>query len=201
MTIPKYQEIPQLAQILVASAKKIGIDIKLNMVTSTAYYAGTYSGGKTGRGTTPWLNTPLNITDYGHRAVPNVFLTSAFKTGGVWSSSDYSNKTFDKTVDAYTAALTLSQQRKFAGVARADAAQGHAGRDPVFLQVDAGRGRRGSRASYPSAIGTQYLLEDLARIAPDVDRSDRGAASARRPGAIRRRLRSLVSCSSGSAMR
>ncbi len=117
LTTEKYIEIPQLAQILAASAKKIGIDIKLNIITSDAYYGGTYSGGATGRGTTPWLNTPLNITDYGHRAVPNVVISSAFKTGGVWNSADYANKAFDTAVDAYSAALTLKEQRKYTGIA------------------------------------------------------------------------------------
>ncbi len=117
LTTEKYIEIPQLAQILAASAKKVGIDIKLNIITSDAYYGGTYDGGATGRGTTPWLNTPLNITDYGHRAVPNVVASSAFKSKGVWSSSNYANPAFDKAYDAYSAALTLKQQRKYTGIA------------------------------------------------------------------------------------
>ena len=156
MTIPRYQEIPQLAQILVASAKKIGIDIKLNVVTYTAYYAGTYSGGKTGRGTTPWLNTPLNITDYGHRGVPNVFLTSAFKTGGVWSSSDYSNKKFDKTVDLYTAAPTLAQQRKYAGIAQRILLEDTPVILPFFFRWTQAASKR-VNGFVPAAIGTQYL--------------------------------------------
>ena len=118
LTTEKYVEIPQLAQILAASAKKVGIDIKLNIITPNAYYGGTYEGGATGRGTTPWLNTPLNITDYGHRAVPNVVASSAFKSGGVWSSSNYANPAFDKAYDAYAAALTLKEQRKYTGIAQ-----------------------------------------------------------------------------------
>ena len=117
LTTEKYIEIPQLAQVLAASAKKVGINIKLNIITSEAYYGGTYSGGATGRGTTPWLNTPLNITDYGHRAVPNVVTSSAFLTGGVWSSSNYASPAFDKAYAAYSAALTLKEQRKYTGIA------------------------------------------------------------------------------------
>ena len=149
LTTEKYIEIPQLAQILAASAKKVGIDIKLNIITPEAYYGGTYSGGATGRGTTPWLNTPLNITDYGHRAVPNVVASSAFKTGGVWSSSNYANPAFDKAYDAYSAALTLKEQRKYTGIATAAPAAGHAGDHPVLLQLDDGGARRRSRATRP----------------------------------------------------
>ena len=118
LTTEKYEEIPQLSQILAASAKKVGINIKLNIIDPNAYYGGTYEGGATGRGTTPWLNTPLNITDYGHRAVPNVVASSAFKSKGVWSSSNYANAAFDKAYDAYAAALTLKEQRKYTGIAQ-----------------------------------------------------------------------------------
>ena len=114
LTTEKFAEIPQLAQILVSSVKKIGIDMSINLITSDAYYGGTYSGGATGRGTTPWLNTPINITDWAARATPNVVLNSAFATGGVWSSSDYTNAKIDALIKQYTAALRLKDQRKYA---------------------------------------------------------------------------------------
>ena len=41
----------------------------------------------------------MNITDWGHRPVPNVYLTSAFQTKGVWNAAHYSNKTFDALVE------------------------------------------------------------------------------------------------------
>ena len=156
LTAPQYQEIPQLAQILVASAKKIGIDMKINLMTYTAYYAGTYSGGKTGRGTNPWLNTPINITDYGHRAVPNVFLNSAFKTGGVWSASDYANKAFDKAVDAYAAAPTLAMQRKYSGVAEKILLRDTPVILPFFFNWTQAASKK-VKGFVPNGIGTQYL--------------------------------------------
>ena len=146
------------------------------------YYAGTYSGGKTGRGTTPWLNTPLNITDYGHRAVPNVFLTSAFKTGGVWNAADYSNKTFDKAVDAYTAALTLSQQRKFAGVAERILLRDTPVIIPYFFKwtqaaVEEGQGLR------PVRDRDAVPVEDLARDSAGRRSFGPGRRETQRPGA------------------
>ncbi len=114
LTTEKFAEIPQLAQILASSVKKIGIDMSLDIITSDAYYGGTYAGGATGRGTTPWLNTPINITDWAARATPNVVLNSAFATGGVWSGSDYTNAKLDKLIKQYTAALRLKDQRKYA---------------------------------------------------------------------------------------
>jgi len=107
-------EIPQLAQILERSVKAIGIDMKLVIVNATAYFAGSQTGPPSGWGTTPWLNTPINITDWGHRAVPNVLLNSAFKTKGIWNAAHYSNKTFDRAVKNFNAAIPLSDQRKYA---------------------------------------------------------------------------------------
>ena len=55
----------------------------------------------------------MNITDWGHRAVPNVLITSAFKSKGVWNAAHYSNKTFDKAANAFFGAIALSDQRKY----------------------------------------------------------------------------------------
>lgn len=106
-------EIPQLAQILQRSVKAIGIDIKLHILNATAYFAGSQTGPPSGWGSTPWLNTPMNVTDWGHRAVPNVLINSAFKTKGVWNAAHYSNKAFDGAASNFNAAIALSDQRKY----------------------------------------------------------------------------------------
>ena len=113
LTTEKTGEIPQLAQIIQRSVKAIGIDMKLVILTSTAYFAGAQDGPPLGWGTTPWLNAPMNITDWGHRAVPNVLIDSAFKSKGVWNAAHYSNKAFDKAANAFFAAIALSDQRKY----------------------------------------------------------------------------------------
>ncbi len=113
LTTEQVGEIPQLAQIIQRSVKAIGIKMKLQILTSTAYFAGSQSGGPGGLGTTPWLNTPMNITDWGHRAVPNVILNSALETGGVWNAAHYSNKAYDRAVKSYEGAVALKDQRKY----------------------------------------------------------------------------------------
>jgi peptide/nickel transport system substrate-binding protein len=156
LTTEKFQEIPQLAQILAASAKKIGVDIKLNIITSDAYYGGTYSGGATGRGTTPWLNSPMDITDWGHRSVPNVLLNSAVQTGGVWNEADYSNKKVDAAIKSYSGALSLKDQRKYARQIELQMLHDSPYIFPYFFRwTQAGSKRvKGFKAD---AIGTQYL--------------------------------------------
>jgi len=113
LTTEKTGEIPQLAQIIQRSVKALGIDMTLNILTSTAYFAGTQDGPPLGWGNTPWLNAPMNITDWGHRAVPNVVLTAAFKTKGVWNAAHYSNPKFDKILESFLGAIALKDQRKY----------------------------------------------------------------------------------------
>lgn len=114
LTTEKVGEIPQLAQIIQRSVKAIGIDMSIKLLTATAYFDGKQDGPPTGWGTTPWLNAPMNITDWGHRAVPNVFLTSALQTKGVWNAAHYSNKQFDRIAKSYIGAISLADQRRYA---------------------------------------------------------------------------------------
>jgi peptide/nickel transport system substrate-binding protein len=113
LTTEQVGEIPQLAQIIQTSAKAIGIDIKLRILTSSAYFAGSQTGKPSGWGTTPWLNAPIDITDWGHRPVPNVYLTAALMTKGPWNAAHYSNKTFDRYARSYVAAISLKDQRRY----------------------------------------------------------------------------------------
>jgi peptide/nickel transport system substrate-binding protein len=115
LTTEQTGEIPQLAQIIQRSVRAIGITMHLQILTATAYFAGSQSGPPSGWGTTPWLNTPMNITDWGHRAVPNVYLTAAFESKGVWNAAHYSNKQFDRAARAFIGSISRKDQQKHAG--------------------------------------------------------------------------------------
>jgi peptide/nickel transport system substrate-binding protein len=114
LTTYKAFELPALAQIIQSSVKAIGIKMGLRILTATAYYAGSQLGPPKGWGTTPWLNTPINITDWGGRAIPNVYLTGSLKSKGVWNASHYSSKQFDSLAGSYIAAISVKDQRKYA---------------------------------------------------------------------------------------
>jgi peptide/nickel transport system substrate-binding protein len=115
LTTEQTQEIPQLAQIIQRSVKAIGNKMNLNIETVSAYFAGSQSGPPSGWGTTPWLNAPVSITDWGHRAVPNVYLTAAFESKGIWNAAHYSNKAFDTAAKRYVGAIAVKDQRKYSG--------------------------------------------------------------------------------------
>ncbi len=113
LTTQKTQELPELAQLIQSSVRSIGIKMKLNILTSTAYFAGSQTGPPLGYGSTPWLNTPMNITDWGFRPVPNVYLTSGFVTKGVWNAAHYSNRRFDSLAKSYLSAIAVKDQRRY----------------------------------------------------------------------------------------
>jgi peptide/nickel transport system substrate-binding protein len=88
--------------------------MKIDIMTSTAYFDGKYGPGGGDWGNTPWLNTPLNITDWGHRSVPNVYLSSALEYAGVWNAAHYNNPAFDAVAKKYVAAISLTDQKTYA---------------------------------------------------------------------------------------
>ena len=103
-------EIPDYAQIIQSSARQAGIDIRLEILSGGEYYGAP--PGQDYATTTPWLNREATITDYGHRAIPNVYLTAAFQTGGEWNASKYSNRRFDAALKSYIGAVDLAAQRR-----------------------------------------------------------------------------------------
>jgi peptide/nickel transport system substrate-binding protein len=110
-----FVEIPQYAQIIAESAKQIGVNISLKVESSTQYY------GKATFGNSDWLDATMSLVDYGHRSVPNVFLTAPLQTTnakggtGAWNAAHFSNAQYDKLVTQYIAAADLSTQKSLAG--------------------------------------------------------------------------------------
>jgi len=104
-----YQEIPQLAQVIVADAAKAGIKIAPKIQSQTVYY------GKSTYGNSPWLDGIMSLVDYGDRGVPNVYLTAPLTSAGTWNAARFKNKTYDSLVKQYVAATDLQTQKQIAG--------------------------------------------------------------------------------------
>jgi len=105
-------EIPDLAQLVKNYAEQIGVKINLKITDAATYYGDGVFGKST------WLDSVMGITDYGHRPVPNVYLTAPLSGDpkiGVWNSAHFKNDTYDGLVRDYVAALDLDSQR---GVAK-----------------------------------------------------------------------------------
>jgi peptide/nickel transport system substrate-binding protein len=156
LTTYKAFELPALAQIIQSSVKAIGINMTLRILTDVAYYAGTQLGPPKGWGTTPWLNTPINITDWGGRAVPNVYLTSSLMSKGVWNASHYSNQRFDRLAKSFIAAIALKDQRKYAKQLEEIMLHDTPAMYPYFY-FQLGGGRKRVRGYYADPQGAVYL--------------------------------------------
>ena len=110
-----FLEIPEYAQIIVQAAAAIGVKINLTVESSTQYY------GKATFGNSDWLDATMSLVDYGHRSVPNVFLTSPLQTynatsgTGTWNAAHFNNAQYDTLVAQYIASSDLSTQRSLAG--------------------------------------------------------------------------------------
>jgi len=108
-------EIPQYAQIVAEAAKTIGVNINVKIESSSVYY------GKATFGNSDWLDATMSMVDYGHRSVPNVFLTAPLQTinakkgTGSWNAAHFSNAQYDKLSNQYIATVDLTTQRKIAG--------------------------------------------------------------------------------------
>ena len=110
-----FLEIPQFAQIVAQAAAPLGVKINLKVESTSAYY------GQATFGDSDWLDAEMSLVDYGHRSVPNVFLTAPLETinakagTGAWNAAHFANAQYDKLAAQYIAAIDLSTQRSVAG--------------------------------------------------------------------------------------
>ena len=92
------------------------MDIQLEVMSADDYYG----GGADYYATTPWINRPATITEYGARGVPNLFLAAAYESDGIWNAAHYKNPTFDAAAKTYFSAAEIKSQRvatkKMAGI-------------------------------------------------------------------------------------
>ena len=95
----------------------------------------------------------MGITDYGHRGVPNVFLTAPLPSKGSGTRRTSRTPTYDRLVEDYIAALDLGAQRARGEEDPGAAARRDADHLPVLLLLpDRGR-RRTSGNVEVSAMG------------------------------------------------
>lgn len=109
LTTEKYLEIPDYAVLIQNAVKEIGGNIKLEILDQGTYY------GDAVPGKSPWLDSTMGITDYGHRGVPNVYLQAPLASTGTWNAAHFNNAEYDGLVKSYVGSLDLESQRATAG--------------------------------------------------------------------------------------
>jgi peptide/nickel transport system substrate-binding protein len=110
ITTHRLQEIPDYAAAIQRYGKQAGININIELQSDDEYYG----GGADYYATTPWINKPSTITEWGSRAVPNVYLTAAFASDGIWNAAHYKNAQCDAAIKSYLSAVDIKTQRKYA---------------------------------------------------------------------------------------
>ncbi len=94
-----------------AYARQAGIEIGIEVMDVGKYYDAEPAGADYFT-TTPWLNRPCTLTEYGARGVPNIYLTRAYMSTGDWNASHYKNSEFDSLARTYLGAAEVTAQRK-----------------------------------------------------------------------------------------
>jgi peptide/nickel transport system substrate-binding protein len=101
-------DLPDYAAAVQAVGRQAGMDIDLEVMSADDYYG----GGADYANTTPWLNRPATITEYGARGAPNLFMTAAYMSDGIWNAAHYKNAAFDAAARSYLSAAEIPAQRQ-----------------------------------------------------------------------------------------
>ncbi|WP_432991934.1 ABC transporter substrate-binding protein [Dactylosporangium sp. CA-233914] len=105
LTTARLFECVDHATLIKQMAKDAGFDITLNILTPDAYFA---SGSNS-----PWLNSPLAITNWGSRGSASQIIEATVLTSSTSNSAHYANPTLDELVKTFDAEL---DQDKRAGI-------------------------------------------------------------------------------------
>ena len=106
------QEIALLAEVVQSQLKDIGMDITLNVESTSTFYdrwclvydSTTEPAGCDG-------GAEFGIVDYGNRGTPDVYLVKAYATGE-WNSAHYLSEEFNAAVKEYQASLDLETRKE-----------------------------------------------------------------------------------------
>jgi peptide/nickel transport system substrate-binding protein len=119
LTTWNFLDHPDHAAAIQAYGRQAGIEVGIEVMDSSKYYDSEPAGADYAT-TTPWLNRPATLTEYGARGVPNIYLTRAYMSTGDWNASHYKNPAFDALARTYLGAAEVAAQRaatkKMAGI-------------------------------------------------------------------------------------
>ncbi len=108
------REIPEMAAVIQQNAAEAGIDLTVDTQDNSTFYGDSWCPG--GTDDRPCADADeVGIVDYGHRPIPDIYLSAALGTGGVWNSSNYANPDFDALLSSYRTSIDVAGQRKAIG--------------------------------------------------------------------------------------
>jgi peptide/nickel transport system substrate-binding protein len=111
LTVAKYLENPQYAQLIKAQCEPAGIKVTIKQMSYEAYYAGSSDDYE---GTTPWLNAAMDIVEWGSRPTPGVYAQAMLLPTSTWSSSHWDNADFTSTFNSYMSTADEAKRTEYA---------------------------------------------------------------------------------------
>jgi peptide/nickel transport system substrate-binding protein len=112
LTVAKYLENPQLAQLIQDQCKPAGITVKINQMSYTEFYAGSDADYY---GTTPWIVAPMTIVEWGSRPSPGIYAAAMLLPDAVWSSSHWDDPAFLSAFDEYQSTIDEAERKDLGG--------------------------------------------------------------------------------------
>ena len=106
-------DMSNLAIVAADGMKKAGINVKLIGGDYGTFYGKYWCPAKPAKPPCSGASD-AGIVDYGHRGTPDVYLNAALSTNGVWNSSQYASSTFDTQWAAWSAAISVDDQKSTA---------------------------------------------------------------------------------------
>ncbi|MBA3286884.1 MAG: ABC transporter substrate-binding protein [Acidimicrobiia bacterium] len=110
LQIPNLQEIPELAQLIVAGAAEAGINLQIAQESTQTFYGSQWCPGEPADPPCSGA-AELGIVDYGDRPTPDIYLNAALKTNGIWNSSQYSNPDLDAAFSEFQSSVDVEGQK------------------------------------------------------------------------------------------
>ncbi|MEO0494944.1 MAG: ABC transporter substrate-binding protein [Actinomycetota bacterium] len=116
-------EVPDLAAIVQQNCAEAGINLEVNVTPNSDFYGEFWCTGASwgsqpetgGPGVPCGASAGIGIVDYGHRPVPDIYLTRALQTDGDWNSSNYADADYDALVTEYQGAIDVDGQKSAIG--------------------------------------------------------------------------------------
>jgi peptide/nickel transport system substrate-binding protein len=111
LNAPDLQEIALLAEVVQSQLSEIGMDITLNVESTSTFYSkwcAVYDSPTPPAGCDG--GEEFGIVDYGNRGTPDVYLVKAYATGE-WNSAHYLSEEFNAAVAEYQAALDTESRK------------------------------------------------------------------------------------------
>jgi len=110
---------PDMAAIVEQNCAEAGITLTVNVTPNSDFYGEHWCTGASwgaqpetgGPGRPCGASHEIGIVDYGHRPIPDIFLTRALQTDGDWNSSNYASAEYDALVTEYQGAVDVEGQK------------------------------------------------------------------------------------------